>query len=260
MEWTGYIAAILIGISLGLTGSGGSILTMPVLVYLFRLEPALATTYSLFIVGSTSLAGAAGSYRRREISVATGLLFGISSVAAVLLTRHFLLPAIPATLFTSGSFTLSRDMAMMLLLSALMLAAAWSMIRGKAQGTDAPLPGKWLLLLYGAGTGLVTGLLGAGGGFLLIPALVNLLKMPMRTAAGTSLFIIALNSLAGFAGDVGHFELQWPLLLTLSALALVGMAVGTKVSQRVSTTGLRKGFGWFVLAMAVFIIFKELNT
>lgn len=258
MEWTGYIAAIFIGISLGLTGSGGSILTMPVLVYLFRLEPAIATTYSLFIVGSTSLAGAAGSYQRRELSLVTGILLGLSSVAAVLLTRHFILPAIPEQLFSIRAMAVSRDMAMMLLLSLLMLVSAWSMIRGREADSAAVMPGKWLLLVYGAGTGMVTGLLGAGGGFLLIPALVNLLKMPLRTATGTSLFIIALNALAGFAGDLGHYPLQWPLLLTLTALALAGMAIGSRLALHIPSSGLRKGFGWFILTLGIFIIVKEL--
>lgn len=261
MELLGYFAAILIGISLGLIGGGGSILTVPVLVYLFGLAPATATSYSLFIVGTTSLTGAITNYRNGQVSIPTALLFGVSSIATVFLTRKFLVPAIPPELLQIGTFTVTASMATMVLFALLMLAASFSMIRGGSpNATDEPVEGnnRLKLLLYGVGIGLVTGLLGAGGGFLLIPALVLLVGLPMKKAVGTSLLIIALNSLIGFLGDLGQVAISWSFLLTMTAIAVAGIFVGILLSRRIPGARLKKVFGWFVLIMGLYILAKEI--
>ncbi|MFT3827597.1 MAG: sulfite exporter TauE/SafE family protein [Chitinophagaceae bacterium] len=263
MEILGYSAAILIGVSLGLIGGGGSILTVPVLVYLFDIHPSQATFYSLFIVGITSLAGAYSNYKKQQVSISTTLLFGISSIITVLLTRRLIVPAIPEYILSIGNWQLTKSFATMLLFALLMIAAAISMIRTKDSQEQAGTcsNGKTAygkLLLYGLLIGLVTGLLGAGGGFLLIPALVLLVKLPVKTAIGTSLAIIALNSLIGFTGDPGHYSIDWTLLIILSTLAIAGIIAGSYLGKKIDSSRLKQGFGWFVLAMGIVVITIEL--
>lgn len=263
MEILGYFAAVLIGLSLGLIGGGGSILTVPVLVYLFHVSPAQATSYSLFIVGFTSLIGAFNNYRKQQVSIVTALLFGCSSIVTVLLTRKFIVPAIPEHLFYIVGFPVTKPLATMVLFALLMVMASFSMMRPReevvAAGPENSSVNYPALLMYGIVIGLVTGLLGAGGGFLLIPALIFLVKLPMKKAVGTSLFIIALNSLIGFVGDLGHYEIDWFLLLCISALAIAGIIIGGRIGRRIDGARLRKGFGWFVLVMGIYIIFRELT-
>lgn len=261
MEIIGHIAAALIGMSLGLIGGGGSVLTLPVLVYLFGIAPAAATSYSLFIVGSTSLVGAVGSYRKKRVNMPVALLFGIPSIVAVWLTRRYVMPAIPMELFRVGDFTVTRELALMLLFAGLMLLASFSMIMGRrAEAEDAsPMntAGKIRLALYGLAIGFVTGLLGAGGGFLIIPALIMMAGLPMKTAVGTSLMIMAMSTLIGFMGDTGHAGINWMLLLTLTGIAVAGVLAGGLLSRRIPGERLKHGFGWFVLAMGVYIILLE---
>ncbi len=264
MEIIGYIAAVFIGISLGLIGGGGSILTVPVLVYLFGIDAVLATSYSLFIVGTTSLIGAIRLHRNRQVRIRTALIFGVTSVLTVFLTRRFLIPAIPEVLFSLDGYRVTKSMATLVVFAILMLLAAVSMIRRKELKNslikeDTASDGLSLtLILYGLGIGLVTGLLGAGGGFLLIPALVLLLGLPMKEAVGTSLLIIAMNSLIGFTGDLGQFDIDWILLFSIIAISVVGLLIGTWLGKRISGGKLRKGFGWFVLIMGAYILLKEL--
>jgi uncharacterized protein len=262
MEILAYIASALIGISLGLIGGGGSILTMPVLVYLFGLNPVLATSYSLFIVGSTSLIGTVDNYRKGLVSVKTALLFGLSSITTVFVTRKFLIPVIPDNLFTIGSFTVTHNILTMVLFALLMIVAATAMIRnGKNAEADTAIkknPNLIKLLSFGIAIGLATGILGAGGGFLLIPTLVLLVGMSMKEAVGTSLLIIALNSLIGFAGDIGHFQINWLFLLTITAIATAGIFIGGAINKKINGANLKKGFGWFLLLMGTYIIIKEI--
>ncbi|QHL86934.1 TSUP family transporter [Nibribacter ruber] len=261
MEILGYAAALLIGISLGLTGSGGSILTVPILVYLIGLTPVTATAYSLFVVGSTSLVGSFKMYRKKLVSFKTALVFGIPSLLTVLFTRAFVIPAIPDTLFTVGAFTVTKDIMLMVLFAVLMVAASYSMIHKKkskspketaAEIRYLPVMGQGMLV------GLISGLVGAGGGFLIIPALVLFTGLEMKLAVGTSLFIIAANSLFGFLGDVLHSHIDWVFLLAFSSLSIAGIFIGTALSTRIDGERLKKGFGWFILAMGVYIIAKEL--
>lgn len=261
MEILGYIASLLIGISLGLIGGGGSILTVPVLVYLFGINPVLATAYSLFIVGATSLVGTFPKYKSGEVNLKTALIFGLPAIAAVYATRAYIVPAIPHDVFVIGDFVVTKSLLMMILFAILMVFASVSMIRNKNGGTEESGEQKFnypVILLEGAVVGVLTGLVGAGGGFLIIPALVLLSKLPMKQAIGTSLLIIAAKSLIGFTGDLGKQTMDWTLLLSVTGLAIAGIFIGNILSKKVSADGLKKGFGWFVLVMGIYIIVKEL--
>ena len=264
MELLGYFASALIGISLGLIGGGGSILTVPVMVYLFGVQPLLATSYSLFIVGTTSLIGSVNNFKKGNINLKAALLFGTASIVTVFLTRKFIVPAIPKEIITISGFTVTEPFLTMILFGILMLIASISMITDKSR----PEPEKecsecikfFKLLGYGISIGLVTGLLGAGGGFLLIPALIFIIKLPMKKAVGTSLFIIAMNSLFGFAGDFGHFNIDWTFLAIITSIAVAGIFIGGFLSKKIPGEKLKKGFGWFVLVMGIYIIFREITT
>jgi uncharacterized protein len=262
MEIVGYIASLVIGVSLGLIGGGGSILTVPVLVYLFGVNPVMATAYSLFIVGATSLVGTLPKYKNGEVNIKTAVIFGIPSIAAVYATRAFIVPAIPNHIFTVGNLAITKSLLMMLLFAVLMVVAAVSMIRKSADKTEdsngVQIFNYPLILLEGAIVGILTGLVGAGGGFLIIPALVLLSKLPMKQAIGTSLLIIAAKSLIGFTGDLGHYTINWTLLFSVTALAIAGIFAGNYFSKKISADSLKKGFGWFVLVMGVYILIKEL--
>lgn len=264
IEIIGYLASLLIGISLGLIGGGGSILTVPVLVYLFGVNPVLATSYSLFIVGSTALVGALPKYKQGLVNLKTAIIFGIPSIAAVYATRKFLVPLIPDEVFSVGDFLVTKSILMMVLFAVLMVFASYSMITSKKAPVESEkeeTPQKFnypMILLEGAVVGVLTGLVGAGGGFLIIPALVIFSKLPMKQAVGTSLLIIAAKSLFGFTGDLGHFAIDWKLLGIVTVLAIIGIFIGNKLSHKISGEKLKKGFGWFVLVMGIYIIVKEL--
>ena len=262
MEFIGYIAAVLIGISLGLIGGGGSILTVPLLVYIFHLPPVIAVSYSLFIVGTTSLLGAINNFRRGQASFNLALPLGIVSPATVFLIRKYVVPHIPEQLWMVGRFAVTKSMLTMVLFAVLMLAASISMLKKtinpSARSSVRSAKDYIQLALFGLGIGCVTGFLGAGGGFLIIPALVILLRLPMKEAVGTSLFIIAINSLVGFSGDLGHYHIDWLFLLSISAIAAAGILVGVQLAKKISSNKLKKGFGWFVLVMGIYIIVQQL--
>lgn len=255
------MAAVLIGISLGLIGGGGSILTVPVLVYLFSVNPILSTSYSLFVVGSTSLVGAYTNYRKNLVSINIAFLFGVSSITTVYVTRKWIIPIIPETLFRIGDYIVTKSAATMIIFALLMVVASLSMIRTERtsnyEGSSTQSINLPKLLLYGVLIGLGTGILGAGGGFLLIPALVLLIGLPMKKAIGTSLLIIALNSLIGFLGDLGHYIIDWIFLLKISLLAIAGIFIGGYIGKFIQGDKLKKGFGWFVLVMGLYIVTKE---
>lgn len=260
MEIFGYIASALIGISLGLIGGGGSILTVPVMVYLFGIEPLLATSYSLFVVGATSFVGAYQNWMNHSVNLKTVLLFGASSIATVFIIRKYLVPIIPGHLFTVSGFEVTSHIATMVLFALLMIAASFSMFR-EEQGMKPDTfthSGNTFKLLFGVGIGTATGLLGAGGGFLLIPILVIVLGLPMKEAIGTSLMIIALNSLVGFAGDLEHFQIDWFFLIKVTAIAIAGVFFGVFLSEKVDGGKLKRGFGRFVLVIGCYILLKEI--
>jgi uncharacterized membrane protein YfcA len=263
MEIAGYILATIVGISLGLIGSGGSILTVPILVYIMSVNPVLATAYSLFIVGSTALVGGVQSALQKRVDFKTVLIFGIPSIAAVYATRMWLVPVIPKELFTLGSFVITKPIALMLLFAVVMIFASVSMIRpgkNKEEDENTSLSYNYpMILLEGAVVGMLTGLVGAGGGFLIIPALVLLARMPMKLAVGTSLFIIAAKSLIGFIGDLqGSEVIDWKLLGSFTAFSVIGIFIGIVLSKKIPGDKLKKAFGWFVLVMGIYIIVKEI--
>lgn len=263
MEIIGLLLAALVGVSLGLIGSGGSILTVPILVYVMGVSPVLASAYSLFIVGSTALVGGIQSAIQKKVDYKTVFIFGIPSIIAVYATRLWLVPFIPEQLFIIGNFTVTKSIALMLLFAIVMILASISMIRPSRNTVDTNenLPMKYnypLILIEGTVVGLLTGLVGAGGGFLIIPALVVLARMPMKLAVGTSLFIIAAKSLIGFTGDLqGNQVIDWMLLIKFTVSAVIGIFAGILLSKKISAEKLKTAFGWFILIMAVYIILKE---
>lgn len=267
-EIFGYIASVLIGVSLGLIGGGGSILTVPVLVYLMGVSPVLSTAYSLFVVGTTSLVGAASCMKKKLIDYKTAVVFAVPSFIAVYLSRKFLVPAIPDPIFTLNDFVVTKDIGIMVFFAIIMLLASASMIRKKKKLKPEVVPGEEkeeavihnipLIAAEGLIVGTLTGIVGAGGGFLIIPALVLLARLPMKIAVGTSLLIIAVKSLIGFIGDIGTQQIDWQFLLIFTSLSVGGIFFGTWLSQLIHSDKLKKGFGWFVLVMAVYIIIKEL--
>lgn len=259
----GYILALIIGISLGLIGSGGSILTVPILVYVMGVSPVLSTAYSLFIVGTTSLAGGIQNALKGRVSFKTAIVFAVPSFVGVYVTRRWLVPLIPETITHIGDIPLTRDLFLMLAFAILMILAAFSMIRsGKEKETENENAQHYnfpLITLEGLMVGVLTGLVGAGGGFLIIPALVLLAKLPMKLAVGTSLFIIAAKSLIGFIGDVQSGQvIDWKLMIFFTGFAIVGIFIGGYLSRFIPGEKLKKGFGWFVLAMGTYILTKEL--
>lgn len=262
MMLSGFIAAIFIGISLGLIGGGGSILTVPVLVYLFSVDPVVATAYSLFIVGLSSAVGSVSYFKKGLVNVRTAIVFGIPSIISVFLTRAFVVPAIPDEVFSVGSFTVTKPLLMMIMFAILMVFASFSMIKKDkkkkeeiAQKQQFNYP---LILVEGIVVGMLTGLVGAGGGFLIIPALVVLSKLPMKEAVGTSLVIIAAKSLIGFFGEDFSTAIDWTFLMTISGFAIAGIFIGMVLAKRIDGAKLKPAFGWFVLVMGVYILIKEL--
>lgn len=332
MLLTGYAGALVVGIVLGILGGGGSILTIPLLVYVLGLPPVDATGYSMFVIGVAALAGTVGYYRRGWLNLRIALMFILPSVLAVYLTRHYVMPIFPerfsvgfpdvsprlvtglllplvaATAFVfwraratagrmtathralilaipaavtvyvtrryalplfpadglgAGSVTVSRDLAIMLLLALVMLATGIAMLRGRDDSTvTGVMPVATRLPLFrlglqGVAVGILTGTLGAGGGFLITPALVLLARLPIRVAVGTSLLIVGINSLTGFVGDLHRATLDWPLLLLLSGCALAGVTLGASFSARLPAALLRRGLGWLLVIMAFVVLGLE---
>ncbi|PRP65642.1 sulfite exporter TauE/SafE family protein [Nonlabens agnitus] len=263
VEVLGYVGALFIGLVLGLIGGGGSILTVPILVYALSFNPVIATAYSLFVVGSTSMVGAVKNMFHGRVAFKTAIIFAVPAFTAVYLTRAFIIPAVPQDLFNVGNFKVTRDLAIMMFFAVIMLMTAITMIRNSKEQLiekKAELnPNYFILGIQGLIIGLITGLVGAGGGFLIIPALVLLAKLPMKNAVATSLFIIAINSLIGFLGDVQNYDIDWPFLLKFTAISIVGIFIGIWLNKFVEGSKLKKAFGWFVLIMGVYIIYKELT-
>jgi hypothetical protein len=315
MEIIGYFGALLMGLSLGLIGGGGSILTVPILVYLFSIQAVLATSYSLFIVGFTSVVGSLSHVSQGNIQWKTAILFGLPSIVGVYLTRVYVLDMIPQEITHIQDFVLTKPLFLLLLFAVIMLFASVSMIRQSPMNNEElAMSNKQLtinneqllitneellidnqplttnhqqpttnnqqptlnikhetlnlkhetrnyvfIVLEGLVVGGVTGLVGAGGGFLIIPALVILAKLPMKQAIGTSLVIIALKSLIGFSGDLKNQQtIDWTFLLSFAGIAVVGIGIGSLLSKKISNETLKPAFGWFVLVMGIYIIVKEL--
>ena len=258
MEYLGYLLSIIIGLSLGLIGGGGSILAVPILVYIFKIHPEQATSYSLFIVGVTAMFGTYSHYKLGNLKIKAALIFALPSIISLLFVRDFILPQIPSVIFIVNDFIITKNMVIMVVFALLMMVASLSMIRESRPKIIIRRDDSIKIAVIGLLVGFITGFLGAGGGFLIIPALLFFGNLPMKQAIGTSLLIIFLNSLIGFGGDlINGFEIDYKLLFTISAIALVGMFIGTFISKKIDGAKLKPAFGWIVLIMGIFIIIKE---
>ena len=244
------VLAVLIGVALGLLGGGGSILTLPILVYVLRLEPRTAVATSLLVVGVTSAFAMLSHARAGHVQLRTGLLFGVASMVGAY-SGGRLAHVLPAS-------------ALLLAFTAIMFVTAIAMMRRRTgtgeAGAPRPLRGAALARVsaLGVGIGVVTGVIGAGGGFVIVPALILSCRLPMRTAVGTSLLVIAMNSLAGFAGALSYATIPWTLALVVTAASVLGAFGGSALAGRVEPQALRTGFAWFVLGMAVWMSSKQL--
>ncbi|MGJ8665872.1 MAG: sulfite exporter TauE/SafE family protein [Patiriisocius sp.] len=263
IEIFGYVGALFIGLVLGLIGGGGSILTVPILVYALSFNPVIATAYSLFVVGTTSLVGAIKNMMKDRVDFKTATIFAIPAFSAVYITRAFIIPSIPDNIFEINNFMVTKNLAIMLFFAFIMLLASIKMIRSSRKQLEEEKEtiksNNILLMIQGFFIGLITGLVGAGGGFLIIPALVLLAKLPMKKAVATSLFIIAINSLIGFLGDVQTHDIDWSFLLLFTSISVIGIFVGIWLNNFINGKKLKKLFGWFVLIMGIYIIYKEIN-
>ena len=255
---SGYFMALLVGVLLGLVGSGGSILTVPVLVYILGFDVVTATGYSLFVVGGTALVGGLRNAYQHNVNFTIVMLFGIPSLIAAYLVRAFLIPAIPHAIFTVSTFTVTKPLLLMVIFGATMLLAALKMIRSAPITSNVEKLSGGKIIVSGIITGLLAGAIGAGGGFLIIPALVFLAALPIKKAIGTSLLIIAIQSLAGFAGDAFEQSINWGFLLPFTGVAIAGIFIGILASSKIEGEKLKNGFGYFLLLMGVYIIIKEL--
>lgn len=260
MEIAGYAAAILIGLSLGLIGGGGSILTVPILVYFFLIDPVIATTYSLFVVGLTSSAGAISHYRKGNVNFKIAFVFGIPSLIAVFIMRKWVMPAMPHHLLNMGSFELTKPVLLMLVFAVLMLAASISMIRKKKEILISDTQLNYAkLVIQSVIVGIITGFVGVGGGFLIIPSLVLFAGLSMKKAVGTSLMVMTISSLLGVLGDISrHVPINYQFLLLFSAFAIAGIITGSYLTKYISDTKLKPAFGWFVLLMGIFVLITTL--
>lgn len=260
-EILGYLGALIIGVVLGLIGGGGSILTVPVLVYLMAINPVTATAYSLFVVGTSSLVGAVKNMQKKRVDYRTAIVFSIPAFIAVYATRKFLVPAIPDHIITIAGLEITKNIAIMLFFAFIMILASVSMMREQKEKPVKEEKVKYnypLIIIEGLIVGVLTGIVGAGGGFLIIPALVLLAKLPMKKAVATSLLIIAIKSLIGFIGDVQNLDIDWPFLLIFTGISVLGIFLGVYLNKFIDGKKLKKGFGWFVLLMGIYIVWKEL--
>ncbi len=261
LEILAYVGALAIGIVLGLIGGGGSILTVPILVYALALDPLIATAYSLFVVGSTSLVGTVKNMIQKKVDYKVALIFAVPAFIAVYATRAFIVPSIPEVIFETAAFTLTRDLAIMLFFALIMLVAAISMIADSKKTKKKDVEGAYnypVIVLEGVIVGVITGIVGAGGGFIIVPVLVLLTGLSMKKAVATSLFIVALKSLIGFLGDVQNLDIDWIFLLSFTGCSIAGIFLGMWLNNFIDGKRLKKSFGWFVLVMAVYILYKEL--
>lgn len=260
MELLGYFSAIIIGLVLGLIGGGGSILSVPIFVYIFGFDMVTATALSLFVVGITSLVGSAGFIKQKQIDFKTGFIFGIPSILGVLFSRRLVLPHLPHYIINRFGITVTKDMFLLLLFSVLMVIASYKMIR---KNIRPRLPNDkdtnfTLLISQGILVGIITGLIGAGGGFLIVPALVMLLGLNMKKAVATSLFIISMNSIFGFLSTLQMVKNDWEFLLKFTALSIIGIFIGIAIAKKMDNRKIKPLFGWIVLAMGLFMIVKEI--
>lgn len=262
MNIIGVIGALSIGIVLGLIGAGGSILTVPIFVYILDVSPVQATAYSLFVVGVAALFGAIKNAQEKLVDYKTGLVFAFPAFLGVYISRKFLLNLIPSQIFQINDFVLTKEMGIMMFFALIMIASSYFMIgdKRKANSPKKINNSNIILIFEGFIVGILTGIVGAGGGFIIIPALVLFAGLSMKTAIGTSLMIIAIKSLFGFIGDLQNDSIiiDWLLLGGFTFLSIIGIFTGLYFNKFIEGNNLKKGFGWFVLIMGIGIILKEI--
>ena len=262
MNLFGVFGALLIGVVLGLIGGGGSILTVPIFVYVLDVEPVLATAYSLFVVGIAALFGTIKNAQENLVEYKIGFVFAIPAFIGVYMARRFLLDLIPNIIFNLGDFTITKDMGIMMFFAIIMILASYFMIKDKNEQNINKKSSHNIYILISEGfiVGILTGIVGAGGGFIIIPALVLFAGLPMKNAIGTSLMIIAIKSLFGFTGDLqnSNIIIDWLLLGGFTFLSVIGIFAGLYLNKFIEGNKLKKGFGWFVLIMGVSIVLKEI--
>lgn len=257
-EVLGYLGALCIGIVLGITGGGGSILTVPILVYVLQLNPVIATAYSLFVVGTSSAFGSIQNFRKGLVDVRSAVRFALPSVLGVYLTRKYLVPEIPDPLFYFASFQLTKATFLMVIFAVVMVLAAVSMLKNKKENPVPEITNPYRSLIQLFFVGVLIGLIGAGGGFLIVPALIKLARLTIKKAIASSLLVITINSLIGFSGDIQNIEIDWFFLLSFTALSAVGIFIGLYLQKFINEKLLKKIFGIFILLMAIIIFYKEL--
>lgn len=260
LEIIGYFSALFVGLVLGTLGGGGSILAVPILVVFFRVEPQNATVYSLFIVGVTSLYGAVQHFKAKLIHPKNALLFGIPAVISISLTRLIVVPALPPVIQLGEHIVFERNTFIMSLFAILMILASIPMIRGQKELSSSTRKNRpMVLVFFGLIIGLISGLVGAGGGFMIIPSLSIFMKVPIKNAIATSIVIIAINSLSGFTAELfkPSVHLDWILLLGFTLIATGGLILGLKINHKIQSVKLKKGFGIFVLLIGVSILITE---
>jgi uncharacterized membrane protein YfcA len=257
----GYFFALFVGITLGVFGSGGSILAVPILVYVFGIASDLATGYSLFIVGITSFVGGIQKINERLVDFKKVFLFGIPTVLTVFVTRKFLVPAIPDVI-SFFDFKIKKTLLILVVFSIFMIFAAIKMLKpAREVNNDKIFKIDYIkIVILGIFVGLIAGFVGAGGGFLIVPILIYYLNTPMKMAIGTSLVIIATQSTIGFLGDffVNQNRYDWQLLFTFTLCSLLGIAIGNFVVKKIKVEKLKLVFAIFILLMGIFILLKEL--
>lgn len=263
LQIIGYFLSVFMGMTLGLIGAGGSILAVPILVYFLKVSPVLSTSYSLLIVGITALFGGITYFKKGEVNIRTALSFSVPSLVAVYITRRWLLPWIPDPVLVLHHFIISKNMFVMLFFSILMAVSGFMMIKnGSSISTKKHKEYRYpCLFIAGEGliVGILTGIVGAGGGFLIIPALVLFANLDMKLAVGNSLIIITIKSLFGFLGDIqANVVLNYQLLSIFVLCTSFGMLFGSYWSKKVSSNLLKKVFGWFTLVLSFLIFFYEI--
>lgn len=253
----GYVFALFVGIILGLLGGGGSILAVPVLVYIMGVSPVPATAYSLFIVGVSALVGTQQFFKNGNLNYKIGITFAIPSLLGVFFCRKWIMPNLPETINFFQFFAIGKDTLILVFFALVMILASLSMLfswKFLKSNRDNNLP---IIAIDGIIIGVITGFVGAGGGFLIIPALLLFTDITMKEAVGTSLFIIAVKSLLGFTAELSN-DVDWNLLLIFTSFSTSGIFIGSYLSNIINGDVLKKSFGIFVFIMAMFIFFKEL--
>jgi uncharacterized membrane protein YfcA len=257
LQLAGYCLSVLIGFSLGLIGGGGAILAIPVLVFFFDIDPEAATTYSLFIVGITAVSGSINHYRIRNIDYITVFLFGIPSVIMLFVMRRYLLKQIPPIIFQQGSLVISKSLFIMIVFSIVMLIAGLLMVKKKGYTPSVERLNLSRLVTVGCITGAITGFIGVGGGFIIVPSLVLFAGLPMKKAIGTSLTIITVNCIIGVLSNLdATASLDYFFLVSFSAFAIAGILLGTWMIKFIPDKKLKPILGWIILAMSVVVFIR----